>query len=45
MATLMLSAMGAFAELERALANERPLEGVALAKRQGKYRGLESTAA
>lgn len=35
----MLSVMGAFAEFERALIRERQLEGIALAKRQGKYRG------
>jgi DNA invertase Pin-like site-specific DNA recombinase len=39
MATLMLSVMGAFAEFERALIRERQLEGIALAKRKGIYRG------
>lgn len=39
MATLMLSVMGAFAEFERALIRERQLEGIALAKRKGVYRG------
>lgn len=35
----MLSVMGAFAEFEQALIRERQLEGIALAKQQGKYRG------
>jgi DNA invertase Pin-like site-specific DNA recombinase len=39
MANLMLSVMGAFAEFERALIRERQLEGIALAKQRGKYRG------
>ncbi len=39
MANLMLSVMGAFAEFERALIREHQLEGIALAKRRGKYRG------
>lgn len=39
MATLMLSVMGAFAEFERALIRERQREGIAVAKRQGVYRG------
>ena len=39
MANLMLSVMGAFAEFERALIRERQLEGIALAKRRGKYKG------
>lgn len=39
MATLMLSVMGAFAEFERSLIRERQLEGIALAKKQGKYKG------
>ncbi len=39
MATLLLSAMGAFAEFERALIRERQREGIALAKRRGVYRG------
>lgn len=41
MATLMLSVMGAFAEFERSLIRERQLEGIALAKRRGVYRGRE----
>ena len=36
---LLLSVMGAFAEFERALIRERQLEGIALAKKQGKYKG------
>src|SRR3954462_12509834 len=39
MASLMLSVMGAFAEFERALINERQREGIALAKQRGAYRG------
>jgi TnpA family transposase/DNA invertase Pin-like site-specific DNA recombinase len=39
MATLLLSVMGAFAEFERALLHERQLEGIALAKQRGAYRG------
>ena len=39
MNTLILSVMGAFAEFERALLRERQLEGIAIAKQQGKYRG------
>jgi DNA invertase Pin-like site-specific DNA recombinase len=39
MATLMLSVMGAFAEFERSLIKERQLEGIALAKKKGVYRG------
>ena len=39
MATLMLSVMGAFAEFERNLINERIREGVAIAKKAGKYKG------
>jgi DNA invertase Pin-like site-specific DNA recombinase len=37
MANLLLSVMGAFAELERELLRERQREGIALAKRAGKY--------
>src|SRR5918995_5028730 len=39
MSSLMLSVMGAFAEFERALINERQREGIALAKQRGAYRG------
>lgn len=36
---LMLSVMGAFAEFERSLIKERQLEGIAIAKKEGKYKG------
>ena len=36
---LLLSVMGAFAEFERALLRERQLEGIALAKKRGAYKG------
>ena len=39
MANLLLSVMGAFAEFERALIKERQLEGIALAKKRGAYKG------
>lgn len=39
MATFLLSVIGAVAEFERALIRERQLEGIALAKQKGKYRG------
>ncbi len=39
MANLLLSVMGAFAEFERALIRERQLEGIALAKKRGAYKG------
>jgi DNA invertase Pin-like site-specific DNA recombinase len=39
MAKFMLSVMGAFAEFERDLINERIREGVAIAKAAGKYKG------
>ncbi len=39
MANLMLSMMGAFAEFERALIRERQMEGIALAKKRGAYKG------
>jgi DNA invertase Pin-like site-specific DNA recombinase len=39
MSNLMLSVMGAFAEFERALIRERQLEGVAIAKAKGAYKG------
>jgi DNA invertase Pin-like site-specific DNA recombinase len=38
-ATLMLSVMGAVAEFERSLLLERQREGIAVAKRAGKYKG------
>ena len=43
MAQLLLSVMGAFAEFERALIHERQLEGIALAKVRGAYRGRKPT--
>ena len=39
MSTLLLSVMGAFAEFERALIKERQMEGIALAKQRGAYKG------
>ena len=39
MSNLLLSVMGAFAEFERALIRERQMEGVALAKKKGKFKG------
>ncbi len=39
MATLLLSAMGAFAEFERSLIRERQLDGIAIAKQAGAYKG------
>ena len=38
-ATLMLNVMGAVAEFERSLILERQREGIAIAKRAGKYKG------
>jgi len=43
MANLMLSIMGAFAEFERALINERQKEGIALAKKRGVYKGRKKS--
>jgi DNA invertase Pin-like site-specific DNA recombinase len=42
-AGLMLSVMGAFAEFERALINERQREGIALAKQRGAYKGRKKS--
>ncbi|HTV09394.1 MAG TPA: recombinase family protein [Candidatus Aquilonibacter sp.] len=39
MATLLLNVMGAFSEFERALLLERQREGIAIAKRNGVYKG------
>jgi DNA invertase Pin-like site-specific DNA recombinase len=39
MANLLLSVMGAFAEFERSLIRERQREGIALAKKNGVYKG------
>ena len=38
MSKLLLSVMGAFAEFERTLIKERQMEGIALAKKIGKYK-------
>lgn len=38
-ANLLLGILGSFAEFERALIRERQAEGIALAKKQGKYKG------
>lgn len=43
MSKLMLSMMGAFAEFERALIKERQMEGIALAKQRGAYKGRKPT--
>lgn len=37
--TLMLSILGSFAEFERSIIRERQAEGIALAKKAGKYKG------
>jgi DNA invertase Pin-like site-specific DNA recombinase len=39
MSNLLLSVMGAFAEFERSLINERQREGIELAKKKGIYKG------
>ena len=39
MSNLLLSVMGAFAKFERSLIRERQLEGIALAKKRGVYKG------
>lgn len=39
MAQLLLSMMGAFAEFERGLGKERQMEGIALARARGAYKG------
>src|SRR5882762_4373121 len=39
MSNLLLSVMGAFAQFERQLIRERQREGIAIARREGKYRG------
>ena len=38
-ADLMLSLLGAFAEFERSIIRERQAEGIAIAKKKGKYKG------
>lgn len=42
MANLLLSVMGAFAEFERNLIKERQMEGIALAKKRGVYKGRQA---
>lgn len=42
MANLLLSVMGAFAEFERSLIKERQMEGIALAKKRGVYKGRKA---
>ena len=39
MSNLLLSVMGAFAEFERTIIKERQLEGIAIAKKKGVYKG------
>ena len=39
---LLLSVMGAFAEFERSLIRERQMEGIALAKKRGAYKGRKA---
>lgn len=39
MSNLLLSVMGAFAEFERNLIKERQMEGIAIAKKKGVYKG------
>jgi len=39
MANLLLSVMGAFAEFERSLIRERQMEGIAIAKEKGAFKG------
>ena len=43
MSNLLLSVMGAFAEFERSLIKERQMEGIALAKKRGVYKGRKKT--
>ena len=43
MSKLLLSVMGAFAEFERSLIKERQMEGIALAKKRGAYKGRKAT--
>lgn len=43
MSKLMLNIMGAVAEFERSMILERQREGIAIAKREGKYRGRKPT--
>ncbi len=43
LSNLLLSVMGAFAEFERSLIRERQLEGIALAKQRGAYKGRKKS--
>jgi DNA invertase Pin-like site-specific DNA recombinase len=43
MATLLLPVMGAFAEFEGSLIKERQLEGIAIAKQAGAFKGRQRT--
>jgi DNA invertase Pin-like site-specific DNA recombinase len=43
MANLLLSMLGAVAEFERSLIRERQLEGIAIAKKAGAYKGRKPT--
>jgi DNA invertase Pin-like site-specific DNA recombinase len=43
MANLLLSVMGAVAEFEHSIIRERQAEGIALAKKAGKYRGRKKS--
>lgn len=42
-ALLMLSVLGAFAEFERSIIRQRQAEGIAIAKRNGVYKGRQPT--
>ena len=39
--TLLLGVLGSFAEFERAIIHERQAEGIALAKKAGRYKGRQ----
>jgi DNA invertase Pin-like site-specific DNA recombinase len=43
LSNLLLSVMGAFAEFERSLIKERQMEGIALAKKRGVYKGRKKS--
>jgi DNA invertase Pin-like site-specific DNA recombinase len=43
MATLLLSMLGAVSEFERALIKERQREGIAIAKKNGVYKGRKAS--
>lgn len=45
MANLLLSVLGAIAEFERSLIRERQLEGIAIAKKRGLYKGRKKALA